>query len=73
MTIASKRRKGAKRPTLNREWHAANKMPPKATFEQRVRWHLEHLEACACRGELPAGLAEQMRQRGMKVPPAASR
>lgn len=24
-------------------------MPDPATFEQRVEWHREHMEACGCR------------------------
>ena len=34
---------------LNKEWHRLNRMPPKATREQRITWHAEHAEACACR------------------------
>jgi hypothetical protein len=39
----------AQKPRLNREWHAANRMPPKATQDQRVAWHRAHAEACGCR------------------------
>jgi hypothetical protein len=39
-------------------------MPPRASFEQRAQWHLEHREACGCR-EIPAKLAAEMRERGM--------
>jgi len=42
---------------LNREWHAQNRMPPKATLEQRIQWHKEHLKHCACREELPKSVA----------------
>jgi hypothetical protein len=38
---------------INKEWHLANKMPPKATLEQRAKWHKEHLKHCACRTDLP--------------------
>jgi hypothetical protein len=34
---------------LNREWHLANRMPPKATPEQRALWHIDHAKHCACR------------------------
>jgi len=27
-------------------------MPPRATREQRIKWHAEHARACACR-EIP--------------------
>ena len=39
---------------INKEWHQQNKMPAKATFEQRVSWHRDHLAHCACRTDLPA-------------------
>ena len=34
---------------MNKLWHAENKMPPKATPEQRIQWHKEHQKHCACR------------------------
>jgi hypothetical protein len=33
----------------NKAWHAAHRMPPKATREQRMHWHAAHAQACACR------------------------
>ena len=57
---------------INAEWHQANRMPKKPSFEERVAWHVEHLRNCSCRTELPTRLAEQMRERGMKVPALAS-
>jgi hypothetical protein len=44
------------RPRLNKEWHEAHVMPPKATTEQRIAWHLEHQKNCACR-PIPPRLA----------------
>lgn len=44
---------------LNKAWHEANRMPEKASFEQRVQWHLEHQKHCKCR-EIPAKLKEKM-------------
>lgn len=41
---------------MNKEWHAKNQMPKKATLEQRVQWHKEHRKHCACR-EVPKSLA----------------
>jgi len=38
----------------NREWHEANRMPPTATREQRVDWHVRHADACACRAVPPS-------------------
>lgn len=49
---------------LNRPWHEANRMPKRATFEERARWHLEHQKACACR-PIPVHLANEMRERGL--------
>jgi len=34
---------------INKAWHQQNKMPKNPTPEQKVKWHLEHLEHCACR------------------------
>ena len=39
---------------INKQWHLANEMPKRATFEQRVEWHGAHLEHCACRTAPPA-------------------
>lgn len=49
---------------LNREWHLKNRMPQNATFEQRVKWHLEHQKHCQCR-PIPAKLLEQMKAKGL--------
>jgi hypothetical protein len=53
---------------INKEWHEKNKMPKNATFEQRVKWHLEHLKNCSCRTEIPSKLAEEMRKRKIPLP-----
>jgi hypothetical protein len=47
---------------MNKLWHAQNKMPPKATLEQRVHWHREHQIHCACR-ETPKSLLEAIKSR----------
>ncbi len=52
---------------LNKTWHLKHPMPLKATFEQRVNWHLEHVNYCQCRG-IPEKLAQQMREKGIKAP-----
>lgn len=33
---------------INKEWHLANKMLKNATFEQRIKWHIEHKKNCSC-------------------------
>ena len=48
---------------LNREWHARHPMPRPATLDERVRWHVQHEDACGCR-EMPASIRrEAERQR----------
>jgi hypothetical protein len=52
---------------MNKPWHELNKMPPNATLEQRVRWHLEHAKQCGCR-PVPPSVVEEMRKRGIPPP-----
>jgi hypothetical protein len=42
---------------MNRAWHEAHPMPPKATLQQRVEWHIAHQAACGCR-DLPEDVKE---------------
>jgi hypothetical protein len=50
---------------MNKGWHAKNVMPKSATFEQRVKWHLEHQKHCTCR-PIPKKLLEEMKRKGLK-------
>lgn len=50
---------------LNAEWHKANRMPARATLDQRIAWHLAHAEACGCR-EMPAGIVAELERRGIE-------
>jgi hypothetical protein len=34
---------------IDREWHKKHRMPPRATDDQRLHWHLEHSKHCDCR------------------------
>ena len=54
---------------LNRDWHKENRMPAKATLEQRVhvQWHLEHSKNCACR-PMPDRIVEELKKRNMYLP-----
>lgn len=52
---------------LNEEWHLAHPMPPKATLDQRIAWHLEHEQHCACR-PMPAKLREELARHGEGEP-----
>ncbi|MBI2511100.1 MAG: hypothetical protein HYV96_03930 [Opitutae bacterium] len=54
----------APKPRLNREWHLAHRMPPRAPLDQRIVWHLEHRENCACR-PIPLKLLGVLRERGL--------
>jgi hypothetical protein len=45
---------------MNKPWHSENKMPPKATLEQRIQWHREHQKHCACR-EVPQSLSKLLK------------
>ena len=47
---------------MNRLWHEQNKMPPKATLDQRIRWHQEHQKHCACR-QAPKGLQKLIKEK----------
>jgi hypothetical protein len=47
---------------MNKLWHAANKMPPKPTLEQKIRWHKEHQQHCSCR-EVPKNLQNLVKEK----------
>ncbi|MBK7525538.1 MAG: hypothetical protein IPI53_15710 [Saprospiraceae bacterium] len=51
---------------INKEWHEKNKMPKNATFEQRVKWHLDHIKHCECR-PVPEKLLAEMKEKNIKV------
>jgi hypothetical protein len=51
---------------LNREWHAANRMPKNATDDERVAWHIEHQRHCQCR-TMPKGVQELLRRHNAPV------
>jgi hypothetical protein len=40
-------------------------MPAKATLEQRIQWHKEHQEHCACR-EVPKSLLAYIKIKKLK-------
>jgi len=50
---------------MNKNWHLKNRMPEKATLDQRIAWHLEHAKNCSCR-EIPEKLKEEMKKRNIK-------
>ncbi len=53
---------------INAVWHKANLMPPRATLDQRVTWHLAHLKACSCRTTLPDSIVAELKRRGVRIP-----
>jgi hypothetical protein len=51
----------------NAAWHRRNPMPPDATMDQRVKWHLAHAKACGCR-EIPRTVLTELKARGVTPP-----
>jgi hypothetical protein len=56
--------------TINAGWHLRNRMPRNASIDDRIRWHVAHARACACR-PIPESVAREIRTRSRR--PAASR
>jgi uncharacterized protein YdhG (YjbR/CyaY superfamily) len=46
---------------MNAEWHKKHVLPKRASIKQRIAWHREHQERCACR-PIPLKLLEPMRR-----------
>jgi hypothetical protein len=51
---------------MNKLWHDKNKMPAKATLEQRINWHKQHQEHCACR-EAPKDLLKYFKLKKWRI------
>ena len=51
-----------KKKMTNKEWHLANKMPPKATLDQRIKRHIEHMNHCKCR-PMPESIRKEIEKR----------
>ena len=34
---------------MNTDWHDEHVLGSKASLDERVRWHLQHAQKCACR------------------------
>ncbi len=47
---------------MNKEWHKANKLPQKASLEDRIRWHVAHAGNCGCR-PVPKSLLAEIKKR----------
>lgn len=50
---------------INVTWHQAHKMSKNATIEQRIEWHIDHLNNCQCRTDYPEKLKIEMEKRGI--------
>ena len=51
---------------LNKEWHLSHPMPKNPSFEQRIKWHIDHQKHCGCR-KPPQKLAEEIRIRQLSA------
>lgn len=47
---------------INKEWHLANRMPKNPTLDERIKWHLAHVENCSCR-PLSGKILEEIKRR----------
>lgn len=52
---------------MNREWHDAHHLDPKANEEQRIAWHVEHATQCGCR-DMPESIKAKLAERGQPLP-----
>jgi len=44
---------------INKEWHEKNRMPKNPSLDERMKWHIEHAQNCACR-EMPDKLKAEV-------------
>jgi hypothetical protein len=49
--------------SINADWHSKNKMPSKPTMDERIKWHVDHLDNCNCRKDLPLKIKEELEKR----------
>jgi hypothetical protein len=47
---------------INKERHLANKMPVKATLDQKIKRHIEHVSHCKCR-PMPDKIKKEIEKR----------
>ena len=47
---------------INAAWHEGHPMPPRATLDQCVTWHVAHAKACGCR-PMPASVVAELKRR----------
>lgn len=51
---------------INKDWHKKNPMPRKATSNQKIQWHVDHVRECGCR-PIPPKIIEKMKERKPKL------
>lgn len=49
---------------INKDWHLQNRMAKNAAFEERVKWHQEHIKNCTC-APMPKKLLEEMKEKNV--------
>jgi hypothetical protein len=49
---------------LDADWHERHRLPARATLDERVRWHIAHAKACACR-PIPPTIAAALKRRAL--------
>jgi len=52
----------------NKLWHEHNRMPVRATLDERIAWHRAHAKHCACR-PMPAGIVRAIAARTARARP----
>ena len=51
---------------MNKDWHEKNKMPKNASFEERIKWYMEHNKNCSRRLGFPKKLEGEIKKEGVK-------
>lgn len=59
---ADRKKTKPEEPKLNKERHFANKMPVKATLDQKIKRHIEHVAHCKCR-PMPDKIKQEIQKR----------
>jgi len=47
---------------MNAEWHRTHRLASSAAMDERIEWHLAHVEACGCR-PIPASVTKAIEDR----------
>jgi hypothetical protein len=52
---------------MDERWHEKHRLPRGASLAERVKWHLAHQKACACRA-MPASVRAELEKPGGRAP-----